>query len=405
MSTKQWLSLNMALLIMEPATAVELTGRFSMLGATAQAQAGDWGYSGADRNTLLADQQSLRLMAEGNSDNVEWSAHLRSARLHRHGLVTSANHSSSLFRYTDLGDELLDESDATSSTTVRYELDRLYYRRNFSDYSLSVGRQAIDWGSGRFWQPLNVFGSFAPTDLDTDYKPGIDAFSIDYFPSALSGVTAVYAVAPKDQSNIKDSGALHYRRQVGELSEMAVVVGSITGNTVIGGSFESSWNNVGWRIEGLHYSLRDSDEKALFWIAGVDYQLSDGTLLSAEYYDNSRGAMDEAELVNVFADELVATGLQQQLSRQLVGVGGTRELTPLLSGSYTLLGSILKNQEGTSTWSYLHQVNLTYSVSDESDLLASLLLPGGKGVSASDEPQSEFGHTPLSFALRLRFYF
>jgi hypothetical protein len=381
MSYRHCLSLSVALLIMGPATAVELTGRFSMLGATAQGEAGDWGYSSSDSNTFSADQQSLRLMADGNSDNAEWSAHLRSFRLHSHGLVTTGNHSSSLFRYTDLGDELLDESDATSSTTVRYELDRLYYRRNYKEYTLSVGRQAIDWGSGRFWQPLNVFGSFSPTDLDTDYKPGIDVLNVDYFPSPYSTVTAVYAFAPEDQSTVKNSGALHYRRQVGELSEIAMVAGSITGNTVFGGSFESAWKDIGWRIEGLHYSLRESDETSLFWIAGFDYQFDDGTLLSVEYYDNSRGAMSETALANAFSDELIATGLQQQLSRQL------------------------KPTSGSAAWSHLHQLNLSYSVSDESDLLASLLLPGGKGLTLLDEPQSEFGHIPMSIALRLRFYF
>lgn len=388
------------LLTLNTVGAAELTGRFSMLAASARSEPGDLGYQTAPGDYLNADQQGLRLMFDESTDSAEWSAHLRTVRLHTDGLPTGAGHSSSLFRYRELGGELVDEGDDSSATNVRYELDRLYYRHHFSAYTLSLGRQAVDWGSGRFWQPLNVFGAFAPTDIDTDYKPGIDALNLEYYPSAFSSLSAVYAFAPHADSELGDSGALHYRRQLGERSQLALLAGSITGNRVIGASFESVWGGIGWRIEGLHYELVEKDEKSLFWIAGIDYQFDDGTVLSAEYFDNSRGATNESELVGSYDDALIASGLQQQLSRQLVGLGLSRDLTPLMSGSYTLLAARLED-----TWSPLHQLNIVYSVSNESDLLASLLLPAGKGLDSADEPRSEFGHLPAAFTLRLRFYF
>lgn len=385
--------------------AADFSGRFSMLGATARAEEGDWGYQESVGSIPTADQQSLRLMLDEGNDEAEWSAHLYTGRTHTHGFTTNDYHSSDLFRYADLGGTLLDESDATTSTTIRYELDHFYYRHHFNAYSVSLGRQAIDWGSGRFWQPLNIFGSFAPMALDTEYKPGIDVVSFDYFPSSFSSLTGVYTFAPQDQSEINNSGALHYRRQVGMRSELTLVAGRITGNTVVGSSFESAWKGIGWRIEGVHYQLETKDEQVLFWITGLDYQFKNGILLSVEYYNNSRGAVSESSLPEMHTDNLVITGLQQQLSRQLVGLGLALDLSPLLHGSYTLLGSVLKDESGSNAWSLLHQLNLTYSVSNESDLLASLLLSDGKGLSVSDEPRSEFGHIPTSLTLWLRFYF
>lgn len=383
--------------------AAELSGRFSMLGATAQAAEGDFGYQENVGHILTADQQGLRLMLEEGDGSSEWSAHLRAVRSHSHGFTTDGSHSSTLFRYADLGGTIIDESDGTTSTEIRYEMDRLYYRRHLTNATLSFGRQAIDWGSGRFWQPTNLFGSFAPTDLDTDYKPGIDSLVLDYFPTSFSSLTGVYALAPEGQSTIKNSAALHYRRQVGELSEITLVAGSIAGNTAVGGAFESVWQGIGWRLEGAHYQI--GDEQALFWIAGADYQFASGTLLSAEYYDNSRGASSESELTGKYSDLLVASGLQQHLSRHLLGIAISRDLTPLLHGGYTLLGSMLKEMKGVDAWSVMHQFNLSYSVSNESDLLASLMLSDGKGLSVDDEPRSEFGHIPATFTLRLRFYF
>ncbi|NIR95272.1 MAG: hypothetical protein GWO08_16945, partial [Gammaproteobacteria bacterium] len=80
------------------------------------------------------------------------------------------------------------------------------------------------------------------------------------------------------------------RGQVGELSELSLVGGRVVGNRLIGAAFESSLAGMGWRMEGLYYTLDETDEKAFFWIAGIDYQFEDGTLIAAEWYDNSRGA-------------------------------------------------------------------------------------------------------------------
>jgi hypothetical protein len=104
-------------------------------------------------------------------------------------------------------------------------------------------------------------------------------------------------------------------------------------------------------------------------------------------------------------DPLVAYGLQQQLGRHILGVSLQRDLTPLLNGGYTLLAGTLRDGDNRRHFSLLHQLNLTYSVSDESDLLFSLLYADGKGLNAADDPQSEFGHLPTSATLRLRFYF
>jgi hypothetical protein len=271
--------------------------------------------------------------------------------------------------------------------------------------SLAVGRQPIDWGSGRFWQPLNVFGAFAPTDLDNDFKSGVDGVVFDWYPSAFSSLTAAYLFKPQDSDSLENSGALYYRRQVGELSEFSLLGGRVLGNKVFGGSFESAWGGMGWRVEGAHYRLKESNEEFLFWIAGLDYQFSDGTLIAAEWYDNGNGAGSEASLATVQNDPLVGYGLQQQMGRRVLGLTLDRDLTPLLHASYTLLAAGVKDNRGHTAASLLHQVSLSYSLSNESDLLFSVLVANGKGLNTAGLPQSEFGHLPDTVTLRLRFYF
>jgi len=403
---KGWLATS--LLILLPLTslhAAEFTGRFSMLGTTATVEEGDLGYQPNGSSALTADQQSVRLMLDDTLHQGEWSLHLRAIRQHLSGYPFNEYQSSDLFRYYKGEGSWLDEQEGDNTTRAGYELDRAVYRHRFKHLTLGIGRQAIDWGSGRLWQPLNVFGAFAPTDLDTDFKSGIDSLTVDYYPSAFSSLTGAYVLSPKEDTSSKNSGALYYRRQIGSLSELSLLTGSVIGNDVAGGSFESAWGGMGWRLEGLYYHLSPKDEKAFFWIGGIDYQFDNGTILTAEWYDNSRGATTEKELGAVASDPLVLYGLQPQLGRQLLGVSVERDITPLLHGSYTLLASSLDDDQGKRRYSLLHQLNLSYSVSNESDLLISLLDGTGKGLEVAKNPQSEFGYLPVNVSLRLRFYF
>lgn len=393
--------------------AAELTGRFSMLGTTARAMQGDIGYLNKD-NTLSADQQSLRLMLENTGgldnarDNHEWSVHLKIARLNLSDFPFNNSHSSDLFRYKKLSSYWSEEKETNSTTLIGHEIDRLVYKQRYKNTSLAIGRQPIDWGSGRFWQPLNVFGSFSPTDLDTDYKPGIDAARLDWFLSDFSSVTAVYAFSPDDNATIDDNTntAVYFRRQLGEQSELALLAGKVIGNRIIGASFESAWAGMGWRIEAAHYSTK-VNQSSVFWIAGIDYQFANGTLLTAEWYDNSRAANDVISLANtdLQADSLIKYGLQQQLSQRVLGISLNKDITPLLQGSYTLLSSPVKDIDGKQSTSLLHQFNFSYSVSNESDFLFSFQFANGRGLNPFAQVQSEFGHVPASMSLRLRFYF
>ncbi len=388
------------------ATATELTGRLSALGSAAWAGRGEFGYEGGHYTPLVADQQSLRLMLDDGGAAAEWSLHLKLARQHLAGYSTTPT-ASALFRYDDMAGDWFRAGGGRHVTQVGYELDRAFYRRHFGHLSLALGRQPIDWGSGRFWQPLNVFGAFAPTDLDTDFKPGIDALLLDWYPSTFSSLSAAYVARPQHASQAapQASGALYYRRQVGEQSELSLLGGSVLGSGVVGGAFESAWWGMGWRVEGVQYQWRESRERYAFWIAGIDYQFDDGTLIAAEWYDNGHGADTSADLAATASEPRVLYGLQPQLGRRLLGVSLERDLTPLLHGRYTLLAAPLDTAEATPATSVLHQLTLTYSMSNESDLLLSLLVASGRGLGAVGQVQSEFGHLPTALTLRLRLYF
>jgi len=393
-----------AALLLMPATAVavELTGRVSLLGSAADSRPGDLGYPPAGKHIQLLDQESLRLMLDDAGESGEWSLHFKAARQNFVRYPAPNLYASDLFRSDKLSGNWQNEQTASHTTRILYEVDRAFYKFRSQHAALSIGRQPIDWGSGRFWQPLNVFGAFAPTDLDTDYKPGIDAVSLEWFPSSFSSLTAVFVPALNRQLVSSASGAVHYRQQVGEASEVAVLAGSVLGAHVAGASFETDIGGIGCRLEGIYTTAKQG---SVFWVAGFDYQFGDSTTLTVEWYENSAGAAGETALAGIASDQAMRYGLQQHIGRHVLGLSLNRPLTPLLTGSYLLLGSALKNTTGGISASLLHQASLSYSLSNESDLLFSLLVATGKGVTTAGMLQSEFGHVPASGMLRYRLYF
>lgn len=391
--------LALALALSPTAGAAELTARTAVLGSVAHPNSGDLA---AESDWPSADQQSLRLMLDDVSDRGDWSLHLKSRRLHSNGLPLDAAATADRFRFRPLAQDWVDRGHPDDGTRIGYEIDRAVYRWQQGDLALSVGRQAIDWGAGRFWQPLNVFGAFAPTDLDTDFKPGIDAAMLDWYPGPLSAFTVAYVVSPQDES-IEDSLALHYRRQLGTGMALAVLAGRVREANVVGASLEGELGGMGWRVEAARHGRGEDRDDYLFWVAGVDYQLDDGTLLIAEWYDNGAGQTNG--LPGLTAADGITPGLVPHLGRQVLGLGAEKDLTPLLRGSYTLLASPLRADDGERQPSLLHQLNLTWSLSNESDLLVSLLVASGRGLADDGSPRSEFGHLPTSLTIRWRHYF
>ena len=57
--------------------------------------------------------------------------------------------------------------------------DRLAVEYRAEHWGMTIGRDAISWGSGIVFQPLDIFAPFAPTTVDRDYKPGEDLVKFD----------------------------------------------------------------------------------------------------------------------------------------------------------------------------------------------------------------------------------
>ena len=71
-----------------------------------------------------------------------------------------------------------DVNDGSRHRTL-HRLDRLNAQWRSDRWAVTVGRQAVSWGSGIVFQPLDPFNPFAPTAVDRDYKAGDDLVLVE----------------------------------------------------------------------------------------------------------------------------------------------------------------------------------------------------------------------------------
>ena len=70
----------------------------------------------------------------------------------------------------DLTNTVDDRGDTLATQTI----DRLSVAYTAPDFVIRLGRQALTWGSGLVFRPMDLFDPFSPSATDTEYKPGTD---------------------------------------------------------------------------------------------------------------------------------------------------------------------------------------------------------------------------------------
>ena len=84
-------------------------------------------------------------------------------------------------RLVDLETELMDEP----GLRVWHDLDRLSLTVYTDVADVTIGRQAITWGTSSIFPVADLWARFSPFELDTEEKPGIDAVRILAYPAGI----------------------------------------------------------------------------------------------------------------------------------------------------------------------------------------------------------------------------
>lgn len=264
-----------------------------------------------------------------------------------------------------------------------HRLDRLSLTYVADNLVVRAGRQAITWGNGLIFSPMDIVNPFDPTAVDTEYKSGDDMIYAQYL--LANGNDAEFAQVFRrdpvtgDPDSSVNTTAIKYHGLLGD-AEYDLLIANHYGDTMIaiGGN-----RSVGGAVVHGDIVWTDSvDGSRLQLVANVSYSwVWGGKNVSGllEYYFNefgqSSGRYDISSLAqNPALLDRLQRGEVFTVGRHYLAGGLVVEMTPL----WTLSPNVFANVDDASA---LLQVVSRNSLSDNAEILAAINLPIGPGGS------------------------
>jgi len=247
--------------------------------------------------------------------------------------------------------DLDDEITASDNTRLKHRLDRLSVSYSADQLVIRLGRQAISWGNGLVFRPMDLFNPFAPDATDTSYKPGTDMLYGQWLFANGSDISTLIIPRRNPVSNRLDSAQSSYAikwHDFGQTIQTDIMLASDYRDTIFGISLNGPIAEAVWRIDivpvfpdqgGSRTSLTTNIEHAFDW---------GGKNLSAyiEYYRNGFGSTDSDTTLTGLPTELIERIARGQIfnsGRDYLSGGMRIEWTPLLQLNPLLIFNLNDN--------------------------------------------------------------
>ena len=306
----------------------------------------------------------------GYGDRIEYTRLLPEAAQQIFNRLPNDDH-----RLFDMTNILRDEG----KFAALHRLDRLSFSYTGDKTVLRVGRQAITWGNGFFFSPMDIVNPFDPAAIDTEYKAGDDMLYGQYLKDSGDDFQAAVVFRRNLFTGAVESDqrttAIKYHGISGD-SEYDLLIADSYSNTTIGIGGNRS---IGGAIIRADIVVTDTESGATTeFVTNLTYSWVWGTKNVSgvvEYYFNgfgqSNGQYGPADLAQ--NPELLlrlARGQTFSLGRHYVAGGLNVEVTPL----WILTPNIFANIEDGSA---LIQLVSRHNLSENMEFLGALNLPLG----------------------------
>ena len=283
-------------------------------------------------------------------------------------------------RLVDLSWVLVD----TEHYVARHFIDRLYFKQLLSVGEVVIGRQRISMGTGRVWNPTDLFNPINPANFAKIEKEGVDALTARAYLGSFSDLSFVYN--PYDDFQHQNTG-LKFRSNLAEY-DFSALVGRFGDRDVIGADFAGNFFDAGLRGEaiysGQHGAFSDGFVRG---ILGLDNQFTPELYALIEYQYNGEGTTDRYayDLEGLLAGEIL------NVSTQYLALMASYLAHPLVTVSVTTISNLVDG-------SGLVACSVHYDVTGNSGILAGAQLTYGGEF-------SEYWYYPPTAYLQFDFYF
>ena len=371
-----------------PVRAEPIHGRIEVqeTGAFARADSLDAALGARDRNDVAAD---LRLIWEPSADRWSFSLHYNASVVYGDGVPLARARGAATAppaNLFDLENTFVDDGKVFGS----HRIDRLALTYGTPETVVRVGRQALTWGSGLVFRPMDLFNPFSPTATDTEYKPGSDMVYVQRLFADGSDLQLI--VVPRRPrrgaapSSDASSAAAHLHTTVAG-HRTTLLVARDHGDWVAAVGVNGALGGATWNVEVVPTFL-DAGGTRVSALANISYSTTlanRNASLFAEYFHNGFGAHeDNFDLVSLPPElrDRLSRGQLFSTRRNYLSAGVTLEVSPLVNAGPTLIADL---DDG----SVLLLASASVSLGDNLTLVAGAQAPlGGR--------RTEFGGLPLA---------
>ena len=309
--------------------------------------------------------------------------------------------------YFDLSRTISDSDDLIAT----HSIDRLSLSYSAPSFVVRVGRQALTWGSGMAFRPMDLVAPFSPATMDTEFKPGADMIYMQWLMNDGSDLELIAVprreVAGGPATMEASTFGMRYQTSVGDLG-VNVIAARDHGDWTAGLGLSGSLGGAAWNAEIVPTQLADGSVRTsgMVNISTAIGVFGKTAMVFGEYFHNGFGESGNAISLATLSPELVermSRGQVFNVGQDYLSLGLSMELTPLVS----IGGGGIIN---LADQSYVGSAQLNWSIGDNSNLMIGAQIPGGArgtefgGLSLGGGGAPYLGPEPSAF-VQYRQYF
>lgn len=182
--------------------------------------------------------------------------------------------------YFDASALVVDKNDLV----IHSMIDRAYAEWKQETWSLSIGRQRINWGVNLAWNPNDIFNAYSFFDFDYEERPGSDAIRFQKYRGYAGG----YEIAVSVSDELDEVTAAYLYKWNKNNYDYQALAGVMRNNLVIGGGWAGSIGNAGFKGEMTYFEpLGDLDKRTFLTSVSVDYAFANSLYLNGSILFNS----------------------------------------------------------------------------------------------------------------------
>ena len=286
--------------------------------------------------------------------------------------------------------------------------DRLFAQATIGQSTIRLGRQAVSFGHGMVFNPMDLVQPFSIATIDNEYKPGVDAVRVERYFGMTGQITGVVAYAGSwDVEGL--TAVMNANGTIG-WTDISVFGGMVRSDRVVGTGVASSIGAVGLHSD-VTLTLPKSDDEDPFVrsTTGAFWRPFNTSSVTMEYYYQSLGSEKAADYLEFAQSDRYARGELWVMGQHYLALAWAQEITALSSGNIAVIGNLVDA-------SALLSPSISLSVSDEVQLVAGGFVGVGEQPKTTSVTEvlinpdalqfnSEFGMMPGSGFVQLRSYF